>query len=95
MENRLYDFYYFDCVVKDDISTLIKFFLEDLEQYNKDNNITMDKDQIQKCIDVFKVDYLSSFRNEEHTSPKDKYEEIVEPETNDQYFGDMLKYYDF
>ena len=75
----------YNCEVKEDLSEMIIFFLEDLEKYNTENNRKMNHLEIQKSIDKFKNDYLSK---DSYYSEKDKYEEITE---SDDYFSYLFE----
>jgi len=87
-ESSNYDYSNYNCIVTEDISEIIEFFLEDLKVYNENMNITMNESEIQKCIDIFKEQY-----NEKDTyySGKDRYEEItLYNDENDEYFEDLV-----
>ncbi len=87
--NENYEIENYDCISKEDLSEIIVFFLEDLEQYNKENNITMNNLEIQKSIDIFKNDYLEKGT---YYSEKEKYEEIVidDDGQSDDYFDNLI-----
>ena len=78
----------YNCVVKEDISRIVGFFLEDLKSYNEENNIVMSDLEIQKCINLFMVDYLPS--SKDYFSEKDIYEEITDTASS-EYF-DSINY---
>ena len=65
----------YDTILKEDISEIIQFFLEDLEAYCIDNDVILSKKDIQRLIENFKERALPS--NEPYYSEKDRYEEII------------------
>jgi hypothetical protein len=89
--NESYNIEKYDCVVKEDISEIISFFLEDLEGYNNDNDIQMNEQEIQKAIDIIKSDYL---KKGTYYSEKEKYEEITGIDSHingDEYFNNIIE----
>ena len=87
--NESYNSSNYNTIVQEDILSIIDFFLEDLYQYNEENDITMNDNEIQKCIDLFKEDYV---KKDDYYSEKEHYEKIVLDSKlqSDDYFNDII-----
>ena len=81
-----YDVTNFDTIVKENISEMIKFFLEDLENFNEENDIKMTKKNIQNAINKLKEKYKRT--DDSYYSFKEHYEEITE-DASDEFFEEL------
>lgn len=79
----------YNTIVKEDIIDIIDMFLEDLEAYNKENNIIMVRGEIQKAINLFKKFYSVK---DTYYSEKERYEEMTlgDDGQNDDFFKDII-----
>jgi hypothetical protein len=80
----------YNTVLKEDLSDLIAYLLEDLEEYCNTNGIKLTKKQIQKAINKFKEEYLPR-NNDSYYSERDDYERIA-IDTSDEYFKEIVEY---
>ena len=92
--NEIYNIDNYDTNVSINISGIIKFFLEDLEFYIKENDIKITKEMVTKLVNGFKEEFIKKIIKDGglYYSEKEKYEEITE-DSNFEFFGDLIKKY--
>jgi hypothetical protein len=88
INKQLYNVMNYNTIIKEDISEMIIFFLEGLQNFNEEHNIIMSKTDIQKAINNFKKSYPPN--NIRYYSIKEHYETITDSSSNN-FFQDIVK----